>query len=113
MSFSFLLPPKIVCCAPGDCLLHLLLLPASSGRLDSDHVGLSAEYFTKLFKKETGQSIKEYITLMKVEAAKNMLAHSNISVGMVALELGYSNFPHFSQVLIVIAELILEQGMDV
>ena len=35
---------------------------------------------------------------MKVEAAKNMLAHSNISVGMVALELGYSNFSHFSQV---------------
>jgi AraC-like DNA-binding protein len=64
----------------------------------ADHVGLSAEYFTKLFKKETGQSIKEYITLMKVEAAKNMLAHSNISVGMVALELGYSNFSHFSQV---------------
>lgn len=64
----------------------------------ADHVGLSAEYFTKLFKKETGQSIKEYITQMKVEAAKNMLTHSNISVGMVALELGYSNFSHFSQV---------------
>lgn len=64
----------------------------------ADHVGLSAEYFTKLFKKGTGQNIKEYITLMKVEAAKDMLEHSNISVGMVALELGYSNFSHFSQV---------------
>ena len=29
------LPKLFVCCAPGDCLLHLLLLPASSGRLDS------------------------------------------------------------------------------
>lgn len=64
----------------------------------ADHVGLSAEYFTKLFKKETGQNIKEFITLMKVEAAKDMLEHSNLSVGMVALELGYSNFSHFSQV---------------
>lgn len=27
-----------------------------------------------------------------------MLEHSNISVGMVALELGYANFSHFSQV---------------
>ena len=64
----------------------------------ADHVCLSAEYFTKLFKKETGQNVKEYITQAKVEAAKDMLEHSNISVGMVALELGYTNFSHFSQV---------------
>lgn len=64
----------------------------------AEHVYMSPEYFTKLFKKETGQNIKEYITLAKIEAAKDMLEHSNISVGMVALELGYSNFSHFSQV---------------
>lgn len=64
----------------------------------ADHVCLSAEYFTKFFKKETGQNIKEYITLTKVAAAKDMLEHSNIPVGMVALELGYTNFSHFSQV---------------
>lgn len=64
----------------------------------ADHVCLSAEYFTKLFKKETGQNIKEYITLTKIEAAKDMLEHSSMSVGMVALELGYTNFSHFSQV---------------
>lgn len=64
----------------------------------ADHVCLSAEYFTKFFKKETGQNIKEYITLTKVEAAKDMLEQSNIPVGMVALELGYTNFSHFSQV---------------
>lgn len=64
----------------------------------ADHVGLSAEYFTKMFKRETGQNIKEFITLMKVEAAKDMLERTNLSVGMVALELGYSNFSHFSQV---------------
>lgn len=64
----------------------------------ADCVSLSAEYFTKLFKKETGQNIKEYITLTKVEAAKDMLEKSNISVGMVAIELGFSNFSHFSQV---------------
>ena len=64
----------------------------------ADYVCLSAEYFTKSFKKETGYNIKEYITWTKVEAAKDMLEHSNISVGMVALELGYTNFSHFSQV---------------
>ena len=64
----------------------------------ADYVCLSPEYFTKSFKKETGQNIKEYITWTKVEAAKDMLEHSNVPVGMVALELGYTNFSHFSQV---------------
>lgn len=64
----------------------------------ADYVCLSAEYFTKSFKKETGQNIKEYITLTKVETAKDMLEHSSIPVSMVALELGYTNFSHFSQV---------------
>lgn len=64
----------------------------------AEHVCLSAEYFTKLFKKETGQNIKEYIVLTKVAAAKDMLEHTDIPVGMVALELGFTNFSHFSQV---------------
>ncbi len=59
---------------------------------------LSAEYFTKFFKKVTGQNIKEYIILTKMEAAKEMLEQSSIPVGIVALELGYANFSHFSQV---------------
>lgn len=64
----------------------------------ADHVYMSPEYFTKLFKRETGQNIKEYITLSKIEAAKDMLEHTAIPIGMVALELGYSSFSHFSQV---------------
>lgn len=64
----------------------------------ADHVNLSAEYFTKLFKRATGQNIKEYIARSKVSAAKEMLEHSNISVSMITLELGYSYFSHFTQV---------------
>lgn len=64
----------------------------------SEHVNLSAEYFTKLFKRETGQNIKEYILQSKISAAKDMLDHSNMSISMIALELGYSNFSHFTQV---------------
>lgn len=64
----------------------------------SEYVNLSAEYFTKLFKKETGQNIKEYILQSKISAAKDMLDHSNMSISMIALELGYSNFSHFTQV---------------
>jgi two-component system, response regulator YesN len=64
----------------------------------ADHVNLSAEYFTKLFKRATGQNIKDYIARSKVSAAKEMLEHSNLSVSMITLELGYSYFSHFTQV---------------
>lgn len=62
------------------------------------YVNLSAEYFTKLFKRETGRNIKEYIMQSKIAMAKDLLEHSNMSVSMIALELGYSNFSHFTQV---------------
>lgn len=64
----------------------------------AEQVNLSAEYFTKLFKKDTGQNIKDFIIQSKVSAAKDLLEHSNISVSMVALELGYDNFSHFTQI---------------
>ena len=64
----------------------------------ADYVHLSPEYFTKLFKKEVGQNIKSYILQVKVEIAKDLLGNPNIPISMVALDLGYSNFSHFTQV---------------
>lgn len=64
----------------------------------ADHVSLSSEYFTKLFKKETGQNIKDFITQAKINAAKQLLIHSDIPVSLVAMELGYDNFSHFTQI---------------
>lgn len=64
----------------------------------ASHVNLSSEYFTKLFKKETGQNIKDFITQAKINAAKQLLAHSDIPVSLVAIELGYDNFSHFTQI---------------
>ena len=63
----------------------------------SDYVHLNPEYFTRLFKKETGLNIKNYITDCKIAAAKDMLLHTALPVSMIALELGYSNFSHFTQ----------------
>lgn len=63
----------------------------------ADYVHLSPEYFTKLFKKETGQNIKNYMLQTKVDVAKELLENPNISVSLIALELGYSNFSHFTQ----------------
>ncbi len=63
----------------------------------ADYVHLSPEYFSKLFKKEMGENVKNYILRIKVDAAKDLLENPNIPVSTVASELGYSNFSHFTQ----------------
>ena len=64
----------------------------------AEHVHLNPEYFTRLFKKETGKNIKNYIVDCKMTLAKDLLATSNLPVSMVALEVGYTNFSHFTQI---------------
>lgn len=63
----------------------------------ANHVHRSPEYFTKVFKKETGQNVKSYILQVKLDVAKDMLANPNIPISMIATEIGYSNFSHFTQ----------------
>lgn len=63
----------------------------------AEYISLNPEYFTRLFKKETGSNIKDYIIACKMAAAKEYLVNSNLPISMVAMELGYSNFSHFTQ----------------
>ena len=59
-------------------------------------VHLNSDYVTRIFKKETGYSIKSYIIHEKMLAAKQLLQTTSLSVGSVAMQLGYNNFSHFS-----------------
>ena len=67
----------------------------------AEHINLSSEYFTRLFKKETGQNIKDYILQAKIDAARELLVRSEIPVSMIALEMGYDNFSHFTQIVTI------------
>ena len=60
-------------------------------------VNLSEEYFSRLFRQETGDTFKDYILMMKMEAAKELLRDTRLSVSIIASKVGYSNFSHFSQ----------------
>ena len=57
---------------------------------------LNEEYFSRLFKKETGVGFKEYVQAEKMEEARKYLAHSVLSVEVIASKLGYRNLSHFS-----------------
>lgn len=62
----------------------------------SNLVHLNSDYITRVFKKETGYSIKSYIIREKMLMARQLLQTTSLSVGSVAMQLGYNNFSHFS-----------------
>jgi two-component system response regulator YesN len=60
-------------------------------------VYLNAAYLSRLFKRETGISLMEYIISMKIKQAKLMLTKSNIKISDICTELGYENMPYFAK----------------
>jgi len=61
-------------------------------------VHLSERHMSRRFKKVTGQTIKQYATGLRIDAAKQLLLNSDISVSEVAYETGYGDVRHFSTV---------------
>ncbi|MDY3918429.1 MAG: response regulator [Candidatus Limivivens sp.] len=62
----------------------------------ADAVHLNADYLTRLFKQETGISLKQYIITEKMKEARQMLQTTSLPISLIAAKLGYSNFSHFS-----------------
>ncbi len=60
-------------------------------------VHLSEEYFSRLFRQETGDTFKDFVLMEKMKEAKKLLAGSRLSVSIVASKVGYDNFSHFSK----------------
>jgi two-component system response regulator YesN len=58
---------------------------------------LNQDYLSRLFKQETGVSLKEYIIIEKMKTAQILLKTTSLPVGIVAAKVGFSHFSHFSQ----------------
>ena len=63
----------------------------------ADELGVSASYLSRLFKKETGDSVSIYIRRQKMEIAKNLLQYSEYSMIDIANRLSFSSQSHFTQ----------------
>ncbi|MFB9324661.1 helix-turn-helix domain-containing protein [Paenibacillus aurantiacus] len=61
------------------------------------HVNLNPAYLSRLFKKETGVSLIDYLIETKMNRAKQLLEATPMTVGAVAQQVGYSNFSHFTK----------------
>lgn len=59
-------------------------------------VHLSPDYLTRIFKRETGQTLKEYVVRQKMQEARSLLCTTSLPISLIAAKVGYSNFSHFS-----------------
>jgi AraC-type DNA-binding domain-containing proteins len=59
---------------------------------------LNPTYFSRLFVRETGTTIGDFITDAKIRTAQNMLCHSEYSIMDIAMSLGYSSQSAFTNV---------------
>lgn len=61
----------------------------------SDKVYLSPAYTSTLFKKETGQTITNYINSVRMEKAKELLKNTNMKIVDICPAVGYSSQTYF------------------
>ncbi len=64
----------------------------------ADLAGLHPSYLSRLFKKETGVTISEYIQQTKIDAAKNMLLYSDFTPARISSILSFPDQSYFTQV---------------
>ena len=60
------------------------------------HFSCSRSYMSECFNRDIGMSVREYITRLRMEDAKQLLIHSKISVTEIALTVGYADSNYFN-----------------
>lgn len=64
----------------------------------SELVNLNESYLSRLFKKEVGVTLSDYIQGKKIETAQNMLIYSEYSPSQIATVLAFPNQSYFTEV---------------
>lgn len=68
-----------------------------SVKIIADKMFLNSSYLSTVYKKNTGSSLVEYITMVKMERAKMLLTNSNMKNYEIADKLGYKDGEYFSK----------------
>lgn len=61
----------------------------------AERIYLTPSYLSHLFKKETGSGIMKYLTLYRLEKAKDFLSNTNTKIVDISKDTGYTNFAYF------------------
>lgn len=61
-------------------------------------VHLNTDYLFRIFKREKGMTLNDYIIYEKMNVARNLLTTTRLPVSLIAVKVGYSNFSYFSKI---------------
>ncbi len=61
-----------------------------------EDIGFSVNYFSTLFKRETGEGFAKYLTRVRMEEAKTLLRETSLPVAEICGRVGYSDRKHFT-----------------
>ncbi len=62
----------------------------------SEAIGLSVNYFSTLFKRETGEGFNKYLTRIRMEEARGLLRETRLPVAEICKRVGYMDIKHFT-----------------
>ena len=63
----------------------------------AERLHISRKYLCAVFKQDTGMSTKEYLLNRRAEVAADLLLHTDMTVGEISAEVGYSDYTQFSR----------------
>lgn len=63
----------------------------------AEQVFMHPDHLTRLFKKEMGCSVADYVIMERIKLAKELLSQTNIPISSISLSVGYSNFSYFTK----------------
>ena len=62
------------------------------------HFHITSSTLSNYFKKETGNSLHNYIILYKLEIVKDRLLNSEFTVSQIAIQLGFTDESHLTRI---------------
>ena len=63
----------------------------------ASYIHMNPDYLTRIFRKETGMTIKNYILKKRMEAAQMLLRSTKYRINEIAEMVGYTNYSYFTQ----------------
>lgn len=80
-----------------DFILQNYTNPGLDLGVVAKHVNINSSYLSTLFRQETGQCFIEFLTLLRINRAKELLRTTQMRTSDIAFEVGYADQNYFSK----------------
>ena len=71
--------------------------PITSGEI-SEMLFLNPSYLSRIFKRETGMTVTDYIIKVRIDHAMSLLAETDVPIESIAVNVGYTDKNYFSRI---------------